>query len=118
MKDITFQAKSSSGDCYNVVIRITDKSVSIICHCQAGLLTQFCKHAKAIIDGDESILFDQSQANILSDFQSYLTTSQRLLDFYQFYGQQLLEIEKQKKSLESQKKQIKAMFARKLQEGI
>ena len=64
MKTI-LKAKSSSGGAYDVEFQVTDGFVRVFCHCQAGVLRQMCKHKLALIKGEATMLFDETQAALL-----------------------------------------------------
>jgi len=60
-------AKSSTGDSHDVVFRVTAGRLFVTCSCQRGQRKQLCDHVLAFLRGDESMLYDRSEAQRLSD---------------------------------------------------
>lgn len=69
---IEILAKSSSGDPYTVRFYIEENEISAFCSCPAGDNRKLCKHVKRIINGDDSILFDNNQKKIFLEIGSLL----------------------------------------------
>lgn len=61
----TFLAKSSSGDSYDVVFEALGGRMTVECSCKAGVLQQQCKHKRALVRGDATMLFAPEQADVL-----------------------------------------------------
>ena len=100
----TLLAKSSHGEPYEVEFLEENESFRIFCRCQAGVLHRMCKHKQAFIDGDIEMLFDPSQATLLSEIRSWpqFKSLQKQLEAF---SNQLREIETMQRELD---KKIKA----------
>ncbi len=64
--------KSSSGNPYTVRFYLEQNEISAFCSCPAGDNRKLCKHVKRIIAGDDSIIFDSNQKNVLLKIGSHL----------------------------------------------
>ncbi|MDT8302621.1 MAG: SWIM zinc finger family protein [Sedimentisphaerales bacterium] len=64
--------KSSSGNPYKVRFYLEQNEISAFCSCPAGDNRKLCKHVKRIIAGDDSIIFDINQKNVLLKIGSHL----------------------------------------------
>lgn len=75
--DITIFAKSSSQpeSPYSVNFIIVDGMLRIRCSCPAGIHGQLCKHKTSFIEGDNKMLYDISQKEILADIISTIQAS-------------------------------------------
>lgn len=60
MKKITFKAKSSSGEYYEVEFEVNDV-IRTRCNCRAGIFNKICKHKTGLLDGKKEMLFDENQ---------------------------------------------------------
>jgi hypothetical protein len=69
---IEILSKSSSGNPYNVRFYLEANRVSAFCSCPAGENRKLCKHIIQIINGEDSILFDINQKNLMSEVVSHL----------------------------------------------
>lgn len=112
-----FQVKSSSGNPYQVVFEFTGNLVSVVCGCVAGELGQMCKHKECLIRNDAMMLFDESHSNKLFDVCEKLKTT-KIFKAYQEMIDALNDIENRKKLLSKETKQVKAIFARRIKDGI
>lgn len=113
----TLLAKSSSGSNYEVKFAFIGDRLSVTCLCVAGSLKQLCKHKDAFLLGDPSMLFDDTQEDLLNRLCEMVKLSNYQSEFAN-YQAQMADLEIRKKQLASEGKQIKAMFARKLSEGL
>jgi hypothetical protein len=99
---ITVLAKSSGGDSYEVSFIKTGDLLSVFCNCPAGEWGRYCKHKWKLLHGDESMLFDPSQAEELKTVVSWASAS-GLEDLYkkvEQYEKELHNIERiQKKDM-------------------
>jgi hypothetical protein len=66
MTIVVMARSSSQPEPYSVTFSTDDKLLAIRCACPAGELSQLCKHKLALLQGDESILFDSSQRDQLT----------------------------------------------------
>lgn len=79
MDDITFLAKSSSGEGPYKVDFINEQGRLIIkCNCPAGRFGKLCKHKMRLVKGDYEILFDENQAEQLDQIQDIIQKSEYL----------------------------------------
>lgn len=69
---IEILAKSSSGNPYTVRFYLEEDGISAFCSCPAGDHRKLCKHVMRIINGDDSILYNDSQKQILSNISIHL----------------------------------------------
>ena len=111
---ITFKAKSSSGEPYNVEFKIDGKLFTGFCNCQAGKCGQLCKHKTELIAGDQSRLFDESEVPKLKELESLIAQARDLSKV----ASQITESEKIIRKEQSKVKKIKKDFATKLKEGV
>jgi len=110
--------KSDSGEPHSVDLVFDNKTgISVHCSCQAGAAGQCCKHKTAVISGDSTLLFDSSQNSSWSEITKIFKES-NLYDAYNNYLKQLEEIETEEVIAKKKKKNLKAMFAQKLRDGI
>jgi hypothetical protein len=69
---IEILSKSSSGNPYTVKFYLEENSLSAFCSCPAGKNRQICKHIIQIINGEDSILFDNNQKSFMGKIVSHL----------------------------------------------
>ncbi|MCK5173095.1 MAG: SWIM zinc finger family protein [Planctomycetes bacterium] len=69
---IEILAKSSSGNPYTVRFYLEEDGISAFCSCPAGDHRKLCKHVIRLINGDDSILYDGNQKQILLDISTHL----------------------------------------------
>ncbi len=117
--DITIFAKSSSQpeSPYSVNFIIVDGMLRIHCSCPAGTYGQLCKHKTSLIQGDESMLYDISQKEILADIFSTIQASP-IFDELSKNFKRKMEIEKIQQKLKKELKDIKLNLALKFKNGI
>jgi hypothetical protein len=113
----TLLAKSSHGEPYKVEFSATDSGLRMFCHCQAGVLHRMCKHKQAFIDGKIEMLFDPTQAVVLSEIRSWPQFND-LKKLVAVFSEQLAAIEKSKRELDAQEKAIKAELGKGLSFGF
>tara|TARA_R110002096_G_scaffold434673_1_gene657099 strand:+ start:863 stop:1222 length:360 start_codon:yes stop_codon:yes gene_type:complete len=111
---ITFKAKSSSGDPYNVEFQVEGDLLTVFCNCQAGKFGQLCKHKTELIAGDQSRLFDESEVSKLKELEAIISQASELKKI----ASQIAESEKIIRKEQSKVKKIKKDFATKLKEGV
>ena len=63
--NIEILVKSSSGDPYTVSFYIDKNDISAVCSCPAGIYRILCKHIIHLISGDDSILYDRNQKELM-----------------------------------------------------
>jgi len=117
--DITIFAKSSSQpeSPYSVNFIIDDGKLNVYCSCPAGIYGQLCKHKTAFIEGDKNMLYDISQKGLLLDIFSKIKASSLYHDYSKFLKRKM-EIEKTKRKLKKELKDMKLDLALKLKTGI
>jgi uncharacterized Zn finger protein len=96
---IEILAKSSSSDTpYTVKCFFEEDKVSVFCSCPAGDNRKLCKHAKYVLAGDASILYDKNQKNDLEEISHRLQKTQ--------IPSLLTDINKSEKLLEETKRNL------------
>lgn len=70
--NITLLAKSSSGGAYEVYFTLEKDTLSVQCTCRAGMFHKLCKHKRALITGDKSMLYDSSQEDDFAKIQEWV----------------------------------------------
>lgn len=117
--DITIFAKSSSNpeSPYRVNFIVADGMLSIHCSCPAGIYGQLCKHKTSFIEGDNRMLFDISQKEILADIVSTIQVSPTYDELSKYFKRKI-EIEKIQRELKKELKDMKLDLASKLKTGI
>ena len=113
----TLLAKSSSGEHYKVEFAAEGNPVRVFCHCQAGILHRMCKHKLALIKGDTKMLFEPSQAALLSEIHSWSQFA-HLKTQLENYETRLKEVEAAANELAKKAAAIKTEFARGLTFGF
>jgi hypothetical protein len=110
-------AKSSHGEPYKVEFLAADSGLKIFCHCQAGMLHRMCKHKQAFIDGNAEILFDSTQAALLSEIHSW-PQFKILQKHLEAFSERLAEIQNSIRELDKKEKAIKAELGKGLSFGF
>jgi hypothetical protein len=113
----TFCTKSSCGDPYLVTFNFSDGRMKVVCNCIAGGFAQMCKHKDGLINGDVEVLFDRADEDICRKVCEIIKTTRYFAEF-DILQEQLNEIEKQKKDLSTQAKNLKSDFGKRLRDGI
>jgi hypothetical protein len=113
----TLLAKSSHGEPYKVEFLAEADGLRIFCHCQAGVLHRMCKHKQAFIDGNTEMLFDPTQAGLLSEIRSWPQFTNLLKQLVRF-SDRMAEVEKFMRELEKREKAIKAELGKGLSFGF
>lgn len=111
---ISIKAKSSSDEPYTVDFFIEDNKLSVFCNCRAGIFRQLCKHKIELIAGDQSRLFDESEAEQLKELEAVLSMVPELKKTVEKIAESQKIISREQAKL----KKIKKGFAVKLKEGI
>jgi hypothetical protein len=75
MKEIHLKAKSSSGGIYDVTFQNKDGLLFVSCPCKGGIYGNICKHKILLLNGDESILYDRSEAPALREVREWVSKS-------------------------------------------
>lgn len=113
----TLLAKSSHGEPYKVEFLVQGNGIRVFCHCQAGVLHRMCKHKQAFLDGDATMLFDPTQATVLTEIHTWPEFKNLKKQLEQF-PDKLDAIEKAKSELDRQAKAIKGAFGKGLSFGF
>ena len=117
--NITLFAKSSSqsDSPYSVNFIIADGMLRVHCSCPAGIYGQLCKHKISFIEGDDKMLHDISQKEILADIVSTIQASPVFGELSKIFKRKI-EIEKIQRKLKKELKDMKLDLALKLKTGI
>jgi len=117
--DVELRAASSSspGHFYAVTFKSDDKRVWVLCECAAGASGQFCKHRRAFISGDASLLWDDLDTEVLATLQAEPDLAPAV-ELLRLYDESLAQIEREKKGLKEREKALKSRFAVELLHGI
>ena len=117
--DITIFAKSSSQPelPYCVNFTIDEGKLRVNCSCHAGTYGQLCKHKTSLVQGDESMLHDISQKELLVEIISTIKDSPVFEEYLKLYDKKI-EIEEKQKELKKELKNIKLGLALKLNNGF
>ena len=113
MKEIRLKAKSSSGGTYDVTFRREGGLLFVSCPCKASIYGNLCKHKIRLLNGDESILYDQGDAPALREVREWVSQSS--------YSNLLAEYDSLKKQIEELKekeRKFRHRIERMLTEGI
>lgn len=111
---ISLKAKSSSGPPYTVDFLINESRLSVRCDCEAGKFGQLCKHKTELIAGEQSRLFDETDAPKLRELETVICRAPEI-------GSIASEIAASEKVIQREQtkvKKLKKEFAAKLKEGI
>lgn len=110
-------AKSSSGNPYSITFEQINGTLRVHCDCKAGVLQQQCKHRRALIAGDVTMLFDEAQ---ISELQSILTSdaAKQLSLAVSNCESELERLEKEKSRLNAQEKAVKRSIGALLSGGL
>jgi hypothetical protein len=76
MNEIRLKAKSSSGEPYELVFTHHGEFFTVFCPCQAGVYGKLCKHKTQLLQGDETMLDDPSEAPTLARIRAWLDASE------------------------------------------
>ena len=77
IKKLEILAKSSSSETpYTVECYLEENKISVFCSCPAGDSRMLCKHVRKIMAGDDSILYDKNQKNVLEAIRNHLTKTE------------------------------------------
>jgi hypothetical protein len=115
--EIILLAKSSSGDSYPVHFRAAATGVTAFCTCQAGVNRMLCKHVRALIEGDQRMLYDPAQAAHLSEVARWCEDSGMLTILAQL-DELLGQIATAKKDLDRQAAELKRSVVDHLHAGF
>ena len=113
MKEIHLKAKSSSGGAYNVTFQNKGGLLIVFCPCKAGIYGNLCKHKTRLLNGDESILYNQDDAPALREVREWVSQSS--------YANFLAEYDSLKKQIEDAKEKegkLRHRIEKMLAEGI
>lgn len=113
--DISILVKSSSNPNlpYSVHFSYDNDLIRVHCTCPAGNHKRLCKHITKIIDNDNSILYNNSDKEILSQVQEVLNVTSLPIEFVKFTTR-LKEIESKQHELKNELQILKNNFANKL----
>lgn len=103
--------KSSSSDSiYCITFTFYNSAITVHCDCPAGIYGKVCKHKTAILDGDVSSIDDSEINEDLIDLLARVKGNEDLIN----HNEELIEIEKQIKKMNTRKRKLKqdleAMF--------
>jgi hypothetical protein len=114
MAEIVLLAKAGSRDePYNVTFtQAEDGSLTVWCDCRAGEFGQLCKHKRALVSNEPSMLYDKNQVKSLGRVSEWVKATAYLEIIHEII-QTEKELEKSKKVL----KDTKAKLARNMRDG-
>ena len=95
---------SSSGEPYDVHFEFSDNKFTVFCNCPAGIYGKLCKHKTRLLDGDLSILFDNSAQYILYQVHEFDNNSKynEIMSSYKNLKKEIEEIQKKEKKIKEQ----------------
>ena len=105
-QSVKILSKSSSGNPYTITFYLEEDAISAFCSCPAGEHRKLCKHILQMIDGDDSILYDNSQKPTLAEICSHLESTPIPSLFSELNNKEMLlkkaqqEVKKAKKNIE------------------
>lgn len=111
------KAKSSSGGTYDVTVSDDGGLFSMNCTCTAGMMKQLCKYRQMLIDGSTELLDEPFD---LAAFEAVRRTikESRYAAVWGETAALLADVEARRKELKKEEKQIRAMFGRRLSDGL
>ena len=113
MKQLSFQARSSSGDPCDVTFTVKGNRLTAFCTCPAGTHRKLCQHVLSLLGGDARALYDPAEAQRLAELTGVVKRS----GFSEF-ARSLYEQEKRIKEEQSRLGQLKRDFTRALKSGL
>jgi hypothetical protein len=75
MNEIRLKARSSSGDPHEVVFTHHGDFFTVLCPCQAGMYGKLCKHKTQLLQGNEAMLDNPSDAPKLTEILAWVQSS-------------------------------------------
>jgi hypothetical protein len=75
MKIILYVKSSDGINCYEVAFKNREGIISIKCDCPAGELTKLCRHKLALLRGDDTVLYDNSQLSEFITIKDWIKSS-------------------------------------------
>ena len=110
----TLYAKSSNSDLsYDVVFELKNNNLFIRCDCKAGEFGRLCRHIKAFLYGDISILYDERQEKKFIEVCEWIQQTK-----CQKYLIELDEIKKQIETLKKKEQAAQRALERRIGEGF
>ena len=103
---------SSSGEIYEILLENKNGLVKVDCSCPAGQMEVLCKHRIALLNGDISVLLNESDANAVTDFLNEI--EDKIANLFAELNETTKEIER----LNGVKKVQKRIISRKLSHGF
>jgi SWIM zinc finger len=111
---MTILVRGSGKEPYSVALGTNEGGKPFLtCTCQAGALGQLCKHRRAILAADWSILVDASLSESIRQFVN-ADPWPVLLAKARSAEEQLAEIEKTSAAIKRREKELKVAFGRML----
>ena len=110
---IIIKAKSSSTGSYNVTFENKPKEITVFCDCQAGMYGKLCKHKTELLNGNLSMLYDQSDSINLEKAVNWVKNS-----VYFELISKYLKIKKDIEKAKRNEKKLRAKIEKVLKQGI
>lgn len=101
---IILKVISSSGEPYDVHFEISDNKFTVLCNCPAGVYGKLCKHKTRLLDGDTSILFNQTDKDTLKQLHDFADKSKyaELMSSYNLLKKEIEIFQKKEKKIKEQ----------------
>jgi len=116
IKKLEILAKSSSSEIpYTVECYLEENKISVFCSCPAGDNRKLCKHVRKIIAGDDSILYDRNQENVLESIRNHLAKTAIPLLLSELEKSESL-LEEAERNVEKAKKNLRNVILNKLEQ--
>jgi len=106
---ITILIKSSSqSEPRSVQVTQDESGLSFLCDCPAGIRGRICKHKRALVSADESMLYDEDQKD----------SFQKLMDWVNASSYPLKAAENDLELANGRARDIKETITRAMKEGL
>lgn len=103
-EEIFIKVMSSSGEPYNVHFKFSNNMFSIFCSCPAGIHGKLCKHKASLLNGDTSLLFDESDTEIFDQIYEIIKKSKyiEIISSYNLLKNEIDQLQKKEKRIKEQ----------------
>ena len=111
---ITILIKSSSqSEPRSVQVTQDESGLSFLCDCPAGVRGRICKHKRALVSADDSLLYDKNQKENFDKITEWVNVSG-----YPDLMKELKEAENALESAKEKARDIKERITRVMNEGL
>lgn len=111
--EINIKVISSSGDPYDVHFELFENKFRVHCNCPAGIYGKLCKHKTGILDGDDSLLFDKNDREMLDRVHEIVKKS-KYTEIISGY----ITIKKEIETAQKKEKKLREQIEQSLKTGI